>query len=149
MYIVLTKEDLTSFSPAVRAELLASVFAKAKPSLDGIPAGFSEDDFEDVVDLTPGKVEDFMEGCADETIAGLKVFAEHGPVIHAGLLNAVGIDNYSHFQGRVTKRTRTVTKDKDAFLFAWNDWAAAPDGVGQYAVTPETFRSLRIYFKLD
>lgn len=147
MYIVLTKEDLNSFSPAVRAELLGSVFSKPKP-LDGIPSGFDEDDFEDVVDLTPGEVEDLMEGCAPETIAGLKVFAEHGPVIHASLLDAAGIENYGHFQGRVTKRTRTVTKDKNAFLFAWDDWTNAPGGVGHYAVTKETFRSLRIYFKL-
>lgn len=149
MYIVITKEDLNSFSAAVRAELLASAFSKAKPSLDGIPAGFDEDDFEDVVDLTPGQVEKLIEGCAPETVAGLKVFAEHGPVIHASLLNAAGIENYSHFQGRVTKRTRTVTKDKDAYLFAWDDWDEAPNNVGQYAVTQATFRSLRIYFKFD
>lgn len=149
MYIVLTKEDLNSFSAAVRAELLASAFSKAKPSLDGLPAGFDGDDFEDVVDLTPGQVEKFIEGCAPETVAGLKVFAEQGPVIHASLLDAAGIDNYSHFQGRVTKRTRTITKDKDAFLFAWDDWTKAPNDVGQYAVTQTTFRSLRIYFELD
>jgi hypothetical protein len=148
MYIVLTKDDLNSFSPAVRAELLASVFSKPKPPLNGVPPGFDQDDFEDVVDLTPGDVEEFMEGCAPETVAGLKVFAEHGPVIHASLLDAAGIENYGHFQGRVTKRTRTITKDKNAFLFAWDDWPNAPGGVGHYAVTQETFRSLRIYFKL-
>jgi hypothetical protein len=138
MYIVLTKEDITSFSPALRAELLASAFPKVKPSLDGIPAGFDEDDFEGVVDLSPRQVVDFIDGCAEETVAGLKVFAEHGPVIHGSLLNAVGIENYSHFQGRVTKRTRTVTKDPEAFLFAWDNWADAPK-----------YRALRVYFLLD
>ena len=149
MLIVLTKEDITSLSPSTRAELIAAAFPKANVNSTNFPPGFSADDFEDVVDLTPGQVEEFMDGCSDETIAGLRVFAEHGPVIHGSLLEGAGIENYGHFQGRVTKRTRTVTKDKDAYLFAWDDWQAAPDGVGHYAVTQTTFSSLRIYFELD
>lgn len=149
MMIVLTKEDLTSFSPSTRAEILASLSSKPKASPGQLPTGFTENDFEDVVDLTPGEIEEFMEGCSDETIAGLRIIAEHGPVIHAKLLDDAGIENYGHFQGRVTKRTRTVTGDKDAYLFAWDDWGKAEDGIGQYAVTPATFRSLRVYFELD
>ena len=149
MQLVLTKEDFIALSPSTRAELLASFSSKPKPTPGQLRMGFSAADFEDVVDLTPGEIEEFMEGCSDETVAGLKVFAEHGPVIHATLLDAAGIENYGHFQGRVTKRTRTVTKDKDAYLFAWDDWNSADDGIGQYAVTPTTFRSLRIYFELD
>lgn len=66
-----------------------------KPNLD------DAEDFEDVVDLTPGQIEEFMEVCSEQTIAGLRVFAEHGPVIRAKLLNEAGIENYGHFQGRV------------------------------------------------
>ena len=149
MYIVLTKDDLNALSPSTRAEVLASIFSKPKSVVGEFPVGFSEDDFDNVVDLTPGQIETFMEGCSAQTIAGLKVFAEHGPVIHASKLEAAGIENYGHFQGGVTKRTRTVTGDTDAFLFAWDNWSEAKDGIGQYAVTPATFRSLRIYFKLD
>ncbi len=149
MLIVLTKDDFSALSPSTRAELLASLSSKPKVDPSEFPTGFDADDFEGVVDLTPGEIETFMEGCSDETKAGLKVFAEHGPVIHASLLDAAGIDNYGHFQGRVTKRTRTVTKDKDAFLFAWDNWQEAPDNVGHYAVTQATFRSLRIYFETD
>ena len=151
MLIVITKEDFNAFSPSTRAELLASLSSKPKANPGSLPTGFSAEDFEDVLDLTPGQIEEFMEGCAEETIAGLQVFAEHGPVIHASLLDAVGIgkDKYAHFQGRVTKRTRTVTGERGAYLFAWDDWTSAPDGIGQYAVTPMTFRSLRIYFELD
>ncbi len=90
-----------------------------------------------------------MKGCAPETIAGLRVIAENGPVIKASLLDAAGIENYSHFQGRVTKRTRTITGQKGVYFFTWDDWEEAPDGVGHYAVTGPTFRSLRIYFNLD
>lgn len=148
MNLMLTAEDISKLSPSARAELAALAFPKRTVDA-GFPASFEPDDFEDVVDLTPGEMEDFMAGCAEETIAGLKVIAEHGPVIHATLLDEAGIENYSHFQGRVTKRTRTITGNRDAFLFAWDNWQEAPDGVGHYAVTKETFRSLRIYFKLD
>jgi hypothetical protein len=149
MLITITKEDLSAFSPSTRAEILAALTSKPKANPGQLPTGFKSEDFVDVVELTPGQIEDFMQGCSDETIAGLKVFAEHGPVIHAKLLDDAGIENYGHFQGRVTKRTRTVTGDKDAYLFAWDNWGEAEDGIGQYAVTPTTFRSLRIYFELD
>jgi len=149
MYLIITDKDLSKFSSSTRAELMATAFPKAQVDPADFPPGFGAEDFEDVVDLTPGQVEDFMEGCSAETVAGLKIIAENGPVIHASLLNKAGIENYAHFQGRVTKRTRTITKDKDAYLFGWDDWTATKDGVGHYAVTKATFRSLRIYFELD
>ena len=149
MFIVLTKDDFSALSPSTRAELLASLSSKPDAGSGEFPAGFDADDFENVVDLTPGEIELFMEGCSEETIAGLRVVAEHGPVIHASLLDAAGIENYGHFQGRVTKRTRTITKDKNAFLFSWDNWQEAPDNIGHYAVTQATFRSLRIYFEYD
>lgn len=40
--------------------------------------------------------------------------------LHAKLLEDAGIENYGHCQGRVTKRTRTVAGDKEAWLFAWD-----------------------------
>jgi hypothetical protein len=145
MQIVLTETDLSKLKPATRADLLAHIFPKAAPGLNA--EGFGWDD---VVELTPGEIEEFMEGCADETIAGLRVIAEHGPVIRANLLDQAGIDNYGHFQGRVTKRTRTVTGYKHAFLFTWDDWQSEENGgIGHYAVTAATWQSLRIYFKLD
>ncbi len=149
MYLVITDKELSKFSPSTRAELMAAAFPKAYVDPSDFPPGFGEDDFEDVVDLTPGQVEEFMNGCADVTVAGLKIIAENGPKIHASLLDEAGIENYGHFQGSVTKRTRTITKNKSAFLFAWDNWQDAADGVGHYAVTQATFRSLRIYFKLD
>jgi hypothetical protein len=149
MEIVLTKDDFISFSPSTRAEIIAYLTSKPKVSPGQLPTGFTAEDFEDVVDLTPGEVEDFMSGCSEKTIAGLRVFAEHGPVIQAKLLNDVGIEKYGHFQGRITQRTRTITGDEDAYLFAWDDWEEVEEGEGQYAVTQATYRSLRIYFELD
>lgn len=146
MNLNLNDADLNRLSDATRAELAALFFPT--PVRD-YPDGFDSDDFEDVVDLTPGQIEEFMEGCAAITIAGLRLFAEAGGRIHGSALDTVGIENYGSFQGSVTKRTRTVTRNRNAYLLAWDDWSEAPGGVGHYAVTPATLRSLRIYFKLD
>jgi hypothetical protein len=151
MMITLTDTDLSKLKPATRADIVAvllSTAAAAQPS-NNHPEGFKWDE---VVDLNPSQVEEFMQGCAPQTIAGLKVIAEHGPVIAANLLLEAGIDNYGHFQGRVTKRTRTITGDKHAFLFTWDDWSEgenAERGYGHYAVTETTLRSLRDYFGLN
>lgn len=147
--LTLSKEEISTLSPSTRAELMAHVFGLPKTVVGDLPEGFTADDFEGVVSLTPGQVEEFMKGCADETKAGLKVFAENGPVVHADLLGPAGIENTAHFQSRVTKRTRTITGDKKAFLFTWDEWSDHRSGVGVYAVTPATHRSLRIYFNLD
>jgi hypothetical protein len=102
------------------------------------------------VDLDPGVIDEFMDGCAPETKAGLKVIAEHGPKIHADKLQTAGIENYGHFQGRTTKRTRTVTKNPKAFLLAFDNWNSEENGgVGHYAVTEATWHTLRGYFGID
>jgi hypothetical protein len=147
MQIVLTSEDLSKLAPSTRADLMAHIFQPNAPKQGDNDPAF---DWEDVVDLSPGQVEEFMETCAPETIAGLRVIAEHGPKIRADLLRQAGIENYGHFQGRVTKRTRTVTGNRHAFLFSWDDWQSEENGgVGHYIVTAATYRSLRIYFNLD
>jgi len=147
MQLVLTEEDLIKLKPSTRADLVANLFPTTHEKRVDNLHGFN---WVEVVSLTPGQVEKFMAGCSDETKAGLKVIAEKGPVIHASLLEGVGIENYGHFQGRVTKRTRTVTGDKHAFLFGWDDWNSEENGgIGHFGVTDETYRSLRIFFELD
>jgi hypothetical protein len=147
MQIILNEADISKLKPTTRADLIALLRASESARLS---ENSQEFEWDDVVDLTPGQVEEFIQGCADETVAGLKVIAEHGPVFRANLLSEAGIENYGHFQGRVTKRARTVSGDKHAFLLTWDDWQSEEnEGVGHYAVTADTFRSLRIYFKLD
>lgn len=149
MQLVLTSEDLSTLSDATRDELLAKLLPRPVVPPTNLPQGMDPDAFDDVVDMTPGQIEEFMGGCAPQTIAGLRLFAQHGPVVHADLLSQAGITNYAHFQGAVTKRTRTVTGKKGAYLFAWDDWSSHPSGIGSYVVTPATLRSLKIFFNLD
>lgn len=160
MYLILTDVDLRGLKPETRADLFASVSPvpmnlpanTAPPATAPVPGAKGIDDMRDVVDLTPEQVATFVDGIHQQTIDGLRVFAEHGPVIDAHRLDEVGITNYSHFQGRVTKRTRTVTGNKDAYLFGWDEWEWEDDTTltsGRYAVTETTYRSLRKFFGLD
>ena len=147
MQLVLTDQDLRALKPTTRADILATLFRKGAPQQE---SDDNEIEWEGVVDLSASQISEFMQNVSDKYAAGLRVIAEHGPVIKANLLDEVGITNYGHFQGRVTLRTRTVTGDPDAFLFGWDDWNLGEnDGIGHYGVTDVTFRSLRKFFKLD
>ena len=151
MKIVIDQHDFSKLRPATRQDIISTLLssAAASPSSPNHPEGF---EWDERVDLTPDQVVEFMRKCHPTTIAGLKVIAEHGPVIAANLLEEAGIDNYGHFQGTVTKRTRTITGNKHAYLFTWDDWSIgenAERGYGNYAVTETTLRSLRSYFELD
>jgi hypothetical protein len=54
-------------------------------------------DFTGVIDLTIEQVGAFMSGLhKKETRANLRVFAAHGPIVEAKLLN-IPNNNYSHF----------------------------------------------------
>ncbi len=154
--IILTHEDVGSLSPAARSELLAKLrlgdhggvgappapVPKVGPEYQGI-------ELTDVADLTFRQVQTWMEAASDKTKLGLRVIAEQGPVVRAQALIDAGIENLPHFQSRTTIRTRTVTGDKAAFLFGWDDWTEVEENQGKYAVTPITFQSLRRYFQLD
>jgi hypothetical protein len=159
MFLVLSGADYAQLRPETQADLLARFGQQtiaAEPLASPAPQETIPDaegfNFEDVVDLTPAQVAAFVDGIHQQTVDGLRMFAEHGPIIDAHLLDGVGITNYSHFQGRVTKRTRTITGNKKACLFGWDEWKWSEDGKtllsGRYAVTSTTYGSLRESFGL-
>ena len=144
MQITLTIDDLTKLKPSSRADIIRTFFPPDRSS-----SGQDDYDWDDVADLTPGQVEELISGCGEKTTSGLRIIAEHGPVIHASLLDDVEIESYGNFQGGVTRRTRTVTGDRHIRLFAFDNWPDQPDGIGHFAVSSTTHRSLKIYFGLE
>ena len=147
--MLITKTAYSKLQPATKADLLHVLFgSSAEPtSLAASAHDLSAYDWTDRVDLSPGQVEQFFEReLHDNTVNGLKAIAELGPQVTTAALLAAGVDNLSAFQRSTTRRVRSVTGDADAYLLAWDAWE---DGEGQYAVTPATYRSLRIYFELD
>jgi hypothetical protein len=156
MQLVISDADFSKLKATTRADLIATLLNSAAAPAGPKAEGFAWDE---VVDLTPDEVVAFMDGDPDRgilsiserTIAGLKVIAEHGPIIAAILLDEAEIENYGNFQGAVTKRTRTITGNKHARLFAWDDWNDEENhegGYGHYAVTEKTHHSLRCYFRM-
>jgi len=155
--LVISESDLARLSVTTRSELLGIFNQKeaAEQAPQGVTEGdprFEGFDMKDRADLTPDQVRVWMSGASDKTKAGLRVIAEHGPIVDGNVLAEV-VENLSHFQSRTTIRTRTVTGDKKAFLFGWETggWEYEDDDtiIGHYAVTPTTYASLRDYFGLS
>jgi len=157
MLVLLTENDMGRLSPDARAEVVNCLNTPVDERGEISPSAPLAEDAEyrgiymsdDVVDLTPSQVREWMEAASEKTKRGLRVFAEQGPVIPLKALTDAGIENYSHFQSRTTVRTRTVTGRKGAYLLTWDDWDEAEEGEGRYAVTRTTFESLRRYFQLQ
>lgn len=142
-----TERDFPALSASTRREIIALMTRAVVTNPETEP--FVGIDMTDVADLTYRQVQKWMEAASPPTKKGLQVVAELGPVIRANDLIDAGIVNTSHFQSRTTIRTRTVTGDKDVYLFGWDDWSVVEEGEGRYAVTPITHESLRRYFELD
>jgi hypothetical protein len=152
MNMTVDGEDFRSFSQATQDELIAKLLGRRSRGATADATDLVIDpeiDMDDVVGLSFREVSVWMEKASDKTKAGMRVFAEKGPTIFARDLANAGVDNISHFQSRVTIRTRTVTGESDAFLFGWDDWSAVAEGDGRYAVTPETYLSLKRYFRIN
>ena len=166
MEISLSQNDLASLSPATRAEILDGLLRGPRvgtlspEALEGEDEEYRGFDMEGVVDLTYKQVREWMEAASEHTKAGLRVFAEQGPIIpKKALVEALEkarekedrerAMSTSHFQSRTTVRTRTVTRNKDAYLLGWDDWDLVEEGEGRYAVTRTTYESLRRYFRLE
>ncbi|GGN51417.1 hypothetical protein GCM10011349_23980 [Novosphingobium indicum] len=151
---VLTADDLASFSQATRNEILqrvADVMGSLPPS-EVMPAPTLREYFEDIYvadleDITRKHIGKWMQGLSQSVQDGVRLIAEHGPVIEARHLLDAGI-SIRHFQSATTRRTRSLTGDNKAFFLAWNVWNGNDDPNGKYAVSPITHQSLRAYFKL-
>ena len=154
MNIVLSADDLASFSKPTRNEIMRR-FTDTMGSLplpSPNPAPDWQDQFDDVhmpgcEELTLRQIDQWMRGISGTVEVGVRIIAEHGPVISARRLIDAGV-NIRQFQSATTKRTRKVTGIADAYFLAWNRWTGSDDPANNFAVTPITHQSLRRYFTL-
>lgn len=160
--MIVTSEAYNKLSERTKAELLSAVFGSEGPGQRplGEEFGFSAKQWEDVARLSPGQVERLIDEATslyEGTRMALQLFAEHGPILHSTFIknhcldpngNKYWPDGLDKFQGGTTRRVRSpdVTGDKHAMLLTWPEWK---NGEGYYGISPETHRSLRIYFNLD
>ncbi len=154
MDIVLSAADLKSLSQSARNEILQRALGEGGnlPNSNPIPAPHWQQQFDDIhvenlEDITFKYVGRWMERLPDEVRQGVRIIAEHGPVIRARQLTELVID-IRRFQSATTRRTRALSGDKNAYFLAWNNWAGMDDPDAKYAVSPITHQSLRRYFGL-
>lgn len=153
MLFIITGEEFAGFSTSTRHEIMANADTSAlgatvpKTEISDLDESFSGIEMEDVADITPKQMREWMSNASDKTKKALRLFANK-PIVTAQELMDAGVENVSHFQSRTTVRTRTVTGNKGAFLLGWDDWQIADKNQGRYAVTPITHHALRTYFKL-
>jgi len=146
--LIVTSEAYGKLTSATRAELLRAVLgdATSAPSLreEGAPDG-SGFNWTNRVDLTPGQIEEFFaRDLHENTVTGMRAIAKLGSPISSFSLERFGVTDMAAFQRSTTRRVRSITGDDQAFLLGWDEW---DDGVGHYAVTPATLRSIQIYFE--
>lgn len=152
MNIVLSADDLASFSPATRNEILRrfSDLMGSLPVSDVAPAPawgdwYAGHSTRHLEDITQKHIERWMEKLSPSVAQGVRIIAERGPVFDAHWLSDADI-NLKQFQSAVTKRTRGITGDRDAKLLLWA--ASDSDPYGTYAVSPITHQSMRWFFGL-
>ena len=154
MNIVLTPDDLASFSQSTRQEILrrfademgslpSSTVAPAPP----IPEWFAGLSVQHLEDITQKHVELWMEKLSPSVERGVRIIAEHGPVLDAHWLTDAGI-NLKQFQSAVTKRTRAISRDPEANLLVGKPFDGEGSPHGTYAVSPITHQTLRRFYNL-
>jgi hypothetical protein len=154
MNIVLTPDDLAGFSQSTRTEILrrfadqmgslpSSAVAPA-PALSDWFAGLSVQHLEDI---TQKYIARWMEKLSPNVERGVRIIAEHGPVLDAHWLTDAGI-NLKQFQSAVTRRTRAISRDPEANLLVGKSFNGEGSPHGTYAVSPITHQSLRRFYNL-
>lgn len=149
MYILMSEADLAGLSPTCRDELLERFASRSRSALPPLApvrtVAFDDIHMTDVEDVTFKNMGLLMEGLPSTIREGLRLIGEQGPVIAVTVLIENDI-NPRRFQSGTTRRVRALTGDRRAYLLGWDDWSAAEEGKGRYAVTPITHQSLQRYF---
>jgi hypothetical protein len=153
LLIVLTEADLAGLSETVRSEVIGNL-ASARLTNRSLPyaapsvsAAYDGIEMHAVEDVTFKHVRRLMTGLSDGIHDGLRIMAQHGPVIRAQLLLDLQISP-RHFQSGTTRRVRALTGDRQAFLLGWDRWSDVESGEGRFALSPITHQSLQRHFGL-
>ncbi len=128
-------------------ELKLSALGNRLPPAEEVPEGFEADDFERVVNLSFGDVEQLIAGCSPENVRALRAFAEHGPKVHGSLI-APHVHHLGEFNKSINEYAQTFSAGECIYLFTWDDWPSHKDEIGFYALSAASYRSLRKYFAL-
>ena len=136
--LFLSASDVASLSTAARAEVLALLGFGDET---GGPGGSQADGA--ATALTEAQAQQFLNNCSERTIKLLRIItAGDGTFFISDAASAMRSSNRelrAAWAG-LTKRTRTVTGDKDATLIVW---AKVGKDEWRGTIEPRTFRALK------
>ncbi len=108
------------------------------------------DAHEAMYDLNDQMVKRFMEGIAEKTETFLQCFVKDGKGCVDELLEAVGYKDLQDLRGLlggITRRTRKLFNDPDAYIIGWQGDESDNSHNGYYFVMEGTRQALENYFK--
>lgn len=169
MMLFLTDHDISRLSPEFRTELQRLLFDRKPdnfieendsefgldlpPDAFLVESGYETDGIAEakrVIDITPTEAKGLIANISERSLQTLKLFAEDRPIFLGELIGAdMPYENMTDlkrsFVGAVTRRLRTVTRNKRATLFLkYNAPDDASDTATGIAVRPASAQSLRI-----
>lgn len=150
MNLVITNKDLQKLSLETKIELMNTLGFQIGIS-DQLAGNSSipQDMDGEIEDLTYKPLKRFMSGVSEETKDKLKFFAQNdGKATVNSMFEKFGEFSWAGFQSGVTRRLRTVTNDKDANLFDWDDSEDDWENCNIW-VSKITVDSLKRYFSID
>lgn len=156
--LFISAETLEKFPPTLKAQLLGEVFGYAVPDYSSeatdvqADADSGSDEYDTrFAELSPGQARDFLIGCGAKTKVAVEVIAKSKSKYFqlADIAKALQVDasQLNGVWGGLTKRTKTITKDKEAYLIHWSGKPVL-DAEGNYIdqqgeVTDLTYASFR------
>jgi hypothetical protein len=169
MMILLTNHDIDRLSPEFRAELQRLLSDRKNddfieehdnefgldlpPDAYLMESGYAKDDVAEakrVIDITPAEARGLIANISERSLQTLKLFAEDRPILLDELIgDGMPYENMTDlkrsFVGAVTRRLRTVTRNKRATLFLkYHAPDDANDTTSGIAVRPASAQALRI-----
>lgn len=146
--IMLSVEDLNRL-PVEARDAVLDLFRSEKDSWteeeeEVTPAAGPQADEEEPVEMSFGQAKRFLAGCSEKSISIMKhVVMQPNPFRYKDLLTALGdsVDDAGGVWGGLTKRTRTITGEKNARLIIWDETMKEDGMVGRMSdVTRNAFR---------
>lgn len=150
--LFLSKDTFDGFSSQTQAEILVGLGIATRPTSDRPPNAeppVSDSDEAGPTSFTTGEMRKFIDGCGAKTRKVLEGLAELSPRFKVGdLLKKLNM-NYGDLRGvqaGLTKRTRTISGNPNAWLFRVVHWDDDPrKSISE--LHPQTHEALRKILK--
>ena len=157
--LYIAREDFITWPATLQREVLHQMWGASKvvsePETVAVVDGGEEpvsDDDDNIAEISPGQARDFLKGCSEKTKTAIKAMVKGDSRLFqlkdVALSVGVGATELTGVWSGLTRRTKTVTKNPDAYLIDWTSGEAEFDKNGQYVdhqagLSQMTYKSFR------